>query len=69
MEKTIREATEEVLSQELGKHKEAIRAQLITLLSKKNGPMIKQLVDGMISGVVKSDGLKYRINVSFDKEG
>jgi len=42
---------------------DAMKKQFITELSKKNSPMVKQIVDGMVSGVFKPENLKYRLTV------
>jgi hypothetical protein len=49
-------------------HAELIKKAITTELSKKNSPLIKQLVSTLIGSVVNADALRYRMNVSVSIE-
>lgn len=59
----IRAAAKAAIEQFVAEQQEAIKAALVKDLSKKNSPLLKSLMDGMISGVFRADNLKYRLNI------
>lgn len=63
----LREAVRTVLREELDKHKERIRAAIVAELQKKNSPIVKAMVEGLLTGVV-TNGLAYALTVKVAKE-
>lgn len=63
----IQTAAKEVILEELPKHKEAIRASIKANLARRNSPLIKQFVNGMVGALTNADRLKYRIQVDFNE--
>lgn len=63
----LREAVRSVLREELGKHKERMRAAIVAELEKKNSPIVKAMVEGLLTGVV-TNGLEYALTVKLANE-
>lgn len=61
---SIRKAAKAAIEESVAGLSEAMRKQFIAELGKKNSPMVKQLVDGMVSGVFKPESLRYRLTVA-----
>lgn len=49
-------------------HEELIKKAITTELSKKNSPLVKQLVTTLIGSVLNADSLRYRMNVAVNIE-
>lgn len=60
VQKSARAAIEEYFAA----HGELVKKAIATELSKKNSPLVKQLVSVLIGSVVNEDSLRYRMNVS-----
>ena len=67
MKQTVRKAITETLEAEMLKHQDKIKAQLVSLLQRKNSPLINQLVEGMAGAMVDPSIFKYRMTINFDK--
>jgi hypothetical protein len=65
--KEIREAATAAIVEHLAAHGEAIKKQLAAEMAKKNSPLVKQLVEGMVGAMTHPDALKWRLNVTFDE--
>ena len=59
----IKKAAQAAIEANVAALGDAMKKQFIVELSKKNSPMVKQIVDGMVSGVFKPENLKYRLTV------
>lgn len=67
MRQCITTAAKEVIMEELPKHKEAIRASIKANLARRNSPLIRQFVDGMVGALTSPDRLRYRVQVDFNE--
>ena len=63
MQDCVMKAAKGVILEELPKHKEAIRASIAREMQKKNSPLLRQFVDGMMGSVASADRLRYRVSV------
>ena len=63
----VRKAVKEVLEEELLKHKDRLKAQLVSMLQKKNSKLINELIEGMAGAMTNPDVFKYRMRIEFDK--
>lgn len=61
---TIREVAKKTIEEWLEGNKKIIEAHLRAELAKKNSPLVKQLIQGMASGMVDMGASGYRINVT-----
>lgn len=61
---SVRDAAKKAIDEHVAQFGEAIKKQLVADLSKKNSPLIKALVDGLMSGVFKAESLRYRFTVN-----
>lgn len=64
IQKAARTAIESYLREE----QKAIRTAIAKQLTSRNSPLTKQLIDGMLAGIISESTLKYRINVTADKQ-
>lgn len=62
----IRKAATEAIQQFVGQHAEQIKQALIKELQKKNSPLLRSLIDGMISGAFNSDNLRYALTLNVE---
>lgn len=60
----VRKAATAAIQQFVGQHAEQIKQALIKELQKKNSPLLKSLIDGMISGAFSSDTLRYALTMT-----
>lgn len=63
---TMKTAIKEALNAEISKYKDRIHEQLVSELQKKNSPLLKRLVAGMVDGTVAGIADKYRLTINFD---
>jgi len=63
----IRKAVADCLVSEVGKHEEAIRAEIARQLSLKKSPLLKQLTDAMTTGVIRATENKWRFTVHIEE--
>lgn len=68
MRKMLREAIVAAVTEEMPKHKDAIRKLIERDLRKANSPLLRQFVEGMAAAVVSPDTLKYRLHVSYETD-
>jgi hypothetical protein len=66
MHKCVRDAAKAAIVEQLELQKDALKKALAAELAKKNSPLVRQLVEGMVGAMTHPDVLKYRIAVSFD---
>lgn len=66
--KEIRAAATTAIVEHLAMHGETIKRQLAVELAKKNSPMVKQLIEGMVGAMTHPDALRWRLNVTFDEK-
>jgi hypothetical protein len=66
--KEIRAAATEAITSHLATHADVIKKQLATELAKKNSPLVKQLIEGMVGAMTHPDALRWRLNVTFDEK-
>ena len=66
MKECLKKAVRGAIEAELGKQESQIKAHIVTELQRKNSPMIKQLVAGMITAITHPDNLRYRLNITVD---
>lgn len=59
----LRTAVQRALTEELAKHEAEIRRQIVGQLSKRNSPLIKQLVENMTKGLIEAATNKYRLSI------
>lgn len=64
----IKAAATTAIKEHLATHGAAIKAQLVAEMAKKNSPMVKQLVEGMVGAMTHPDALRWRLNVTFDEK-
>jgi hypothetical protein len=60
IQKAARGAVEEFLTE----NKDKIKAELVAQLSKKNSPLVKQMVEGMVNGMCSESNLRWNLNVT-----
>lgn len=63
----LQDVVRAVLREELDKHKERVRAALVAELQKKNSPIVKAMVEGLLTGVI-THGLSYSLTVKLANE-
>ena len=66
--KEIRASATAAIVEHLATHGETIKKQLTAELAKKNSPMVKQLIEGMVGAMTHPDALRWRLNVTFDEK-
>lgn len=66
--KEIRKAATDAIVEHLAAHGETIKKQLAAELAKKNSPLVKQLIDGMVGAMTHPEALRWRLNVTFDEK-
>lgn len=64
----VKTAARRAIEEHLEAHKDELRAQLAAQLQKKNSPLVKQLVEGMVNAVTSERMLKYGITVSYGND-
>lgn len=64
----IRAAAKAAIVEHLAEHASTIKKQLAAELAKKNSPLVKQLVEGMVGAMTHPEALKWRLDVSFDEK-
>lgn len=63
----IRNAAEEAIKQHIAEHGDQLKKQLAAELQKRNSPLVRQLIEGMVGAMTHPDALKWRLNVTFDE--
>ena len=66
--KEIRASATTAIVEHLSAHGETIKKQLAVELAKKNSPLVKQLIEGMVGAMTHPDALRWRLNVTFDEK-
>lgn len=69
VQKSIRDAVQTVLNEELAKHHEAIKAELARQIGAKNSPLLKLMVESMASGMVKAAENRWSFTVKYAGSG
>lgn len=64
----VMKAVREALQQEITKHEAVIKKHIAEQLSRKNSPLLKQLVDTMTTGMVSAASDRWRLTVSYDEK-
>lgn len=64
MQDCIKKSARAAIEEFMAGHKDEIKAQIATELRKKNSPLAKQLIEGMVNGITSHDTLKYRLDVT-----
>mgnify|MGYP002132210345 CR=1 FL=1 len=64
----IRNAAKAAIEEALAKHQDNLKAALVAEMSKKNSPLIRQLVEGMVGAMAHPDVLRWRLNVTYDEK-
>jgi len=59
----LRNAARAAILEAVAGQQEALRNEIASQLSRKNSPLVKQLVEALITGVFKAENLKYRLTV------
>jgi hypothetical protein len=67
MNDCVANAVYKAISNDLDAHQERIRAYIVRELNKKNSPMLRDLVSGMLGALTSETVVKYRLTVSCDK--
>ena len=65
-EDCLRKVVTEIMTAELVRYKTTIKENIIQQLSKKNSPLLKQLIESMTTGIITASESKWRINVTYD---
>jgi DUF438 domain-containing protein len=60
----VRNATRDVMHEEVSKYKDQIKTQIVALLSKKNSPFIKQMCESLTTGMISALDNKWKLSVS-----
>jgi hypothetical protein len=63
IQKSARSAIEQFLTEQ----QKVIRASIAKQLTARNSPLAKQLIEGMLAGLISESTLRYRIHVTADK--
>lgn len=65
----IRKAAVAAIESELAgaESQERIRAEIAAQLGKKNSPLVRQLIEGMLGAFTSKEVIKYRINVTTER--
>lgn len=66
--KEIRSAAQAAIQSHLAEHGETIKKQLAAELQKKNSPLVRQLIEGMVGAMTHPEALRWRLNVTFDEK-
>ena len=64
----IQKAARSAIEEHLAAHRDEIKAQLVAQLQKKNSPLVKQLVEGMVGAVTSDRVLQYGITVTYGRD-
>lgn len=64
----LRSAAKDAITEVMTTHKETIKAAMVVELQKKNSPLVKQLIEGMVNAASHPDVLKYRISIAYDEK-
>lgn len=62
----LKKAVRAAIVEAVAKEEVAIRNEIAAQLSQKKSPLVKQLIEALVTGVFKADNLKYRLTVSAD---
>lgn len=60
----LRIAARKAIEQAVEQQGEVIRKELAAQLTKKNSPLIKQMIEAMMTGVFNANQVKYEINIT-----
>lgn len=66
MQDCIKKSARAAIEEFMASHKDEIKAQIAAELRKKNSPLAKQLIEGMLNGITNETTLKYRLNVTVE---
>lgn len=70
MRDCVKKAASEAIQsyfKEHAEHAEIIKKQIATELSKKNSPLVKQLINALIATTVNEDTIRYKVNVNVER--
>jgi hypothetical protein len=62
----LRKAVQAALAEEVVKYQDEVRRQIVEQLSKKNSPIVKQLVENMTKGLIEAATSKYHLSVKVE---
>lgn len=62
----LRKAVQTALAEEVIKYESEVRRQIVEQLSRKNSPIVKQLVENMTKGLIEAATNKYRLTVNVE---
>lgn len=62
----LREGVKAAVTEAIASHQETIRAAVLKELSKRNSPLVKQLVDGMVRGTFDPSRLRYALHLKLE---
>lgn len=65
MKTAVVDAVKSVITEEVGKYKDTMRKHIAAQLSRKNSPLLKQLVDNMTEAVTTAAANKWMLTVNF----
>lgn len=68
MQDCVQKAARAAIETYFKDHEELVKKAITVELTKKNSPLVKQLVGALISTVVNADALRYRMNVAVNIE-
>ena len=68
MNDMLKKVISETLQEEIIKHKAIIKKNIASQLSRKNSPLLKQLVNAMTGGVVDASQNRYRLTVNIENK-
>jgi galactose-1-phosphate uridylyltransferase len=60
----ITKAIRASLEEEIAKHRDRLKTEIVAALSKKNSPLIKQLAEGLVTSFADPATLKWRLSVT-----
>lgn len=64
MQDCLKRTVRKIIEDEIPKHEEAIRAYLVKELQRKNSPLLKQFVEGLIGKLTDPYNFKYNLTVA-----
>lgn len=66
MNDMLKKVVQRTLEAEFSKHEKLIKEQIASQLSKKNSPLLKQLVNGLTTGVINASKQSYNLTVNVE---
>lgn len=66
MSECVKQAARSAIEEWFKDHQDVMKKSIAAELSKKNSPLVKQLIATLVGTVVNSDSLRYRMNVKVE---